>query len=106
MLYVLYFYRQCYFLQVYYRESDVKDHINMILKTSDSLSKIVHSFTRLVWGDRNLRYWRVMQQNQEHRPENLSDLDQITRKSRGRQRILNNKDPEGVELFKSKSFVK
>lgn len=56
----------------------------------------------MLWGDRNVRYWRVIEQKSEPNPDNLADSDQfMLKRRRGRTRILNNKDPEGVVLFKS-----
>lgn len=76
-----------------------------MLKSCDNFSHVVHGFARMLWGDRNLRFWRVNHQNHEASAICLTDLDQLTfgkKPKRGRVRLLNNKDPDGVKLFKSK----
>lgn len=74
-----------------------------MLHSSDTLSKVVHNFARFMWGDRNLRYWRVLDRTHDAPADMLTDLDQISfRRVRGRNKIMNNKDPESVFMFKRK----
>lgn len=92
--------------QVKYRGVDVTDKINSLFHESNiKLRSFVLQLVKLLWGDRNMRYWFLDRRSAECDPETLTIDSQhcYTHKSR-RALCLNNKDPEGVELFKSKLY--
>lgn len=65
-----------------------------------NINKVAIAYCRLVWGDRNMRYWQIIKQKREPDPVKLDVDDQQIRANKGRPWILNNKDPDGVSLFK------
>lgn len=86
-----------------YRGIDVSRSINEILSDKClNINKLSISICRFIWGDRNMRYWQIVKQKNEPNPDLLTDNDQKNiQRRKGRHRILNNKDPLGVILFKS-----
>lgn len=91
------------FYQITYRGYDITDKINELMKDrSLNVSKLAIAIVRHIFGDRNMRFWQISKLPREIPADEITDEDQLKKPSKGRPRCLNNKDPEGVTLFKSK----
>ena len=88
-------------VQLTYRGVVITDEINnLFAKNSTNSGRYCIAFIRYLRGDRNTRFRRVRYERVDARPEDMNDDDQTTDGVRGREKVMNMKDPEGVALFK------